>query len=112
MCYEWDGIKPDMVILGKALSGGSESLLMVKLGSSSRVTVYPVSCVLSSKEIMLCIKPGEHGSTYGGYVPGFLYLLYLQPLLDFYLLPTMSSLAPTSVFPSQDYACSRSNPKS
>ncbi|BEI83643.1 hypothetical protein CcaverHIS002_0402470 [Cutaneotrichosporon cavernicola] len=50
LCYEWDGIKPDMVILGKALSGG----------------MYPVSCVLSSKDIMLCIKPGEHGSTYGG----------------------------------------------
>ncbi|WVQ99514.1 ornithine-oxo-acid transaminase [Kwoniella sp. CBS 9459] len=50
LCYEWDNIKPDMVILGKALSGG----------------VYPVSCVLASKEIMLCIKPGEHGSTYGG----------------------------------------------
>jgi acetylornithine/succinyldiaminopimelate/putrescine aminotransferase len=28
--------------------------------------VYPVSCVMASKEIMLCIKPGEHGSTYGG----------------------------------------------
>ena len=28
--------------------------------------MYPVSCVLASKEIMLCIKPGEHGSTYGG----------------------------------------------
>ncbi|NXD32589.1 OAT aminotransferase, partial [Spelaeornis formosus] len=50
LCYEWDGIKPDMVILGKALSGG----------------MYPVSCVMSSKEVMLCIKPGEHGSTYGG----------------------------------------------
>lgn len=50
LCYEWDNIKPDMVILGKALSGG----------------MYPVSCVLASKEIMLCIKPGEHGSTYGG----------------------------------------------
>jgi ornithine--oxo-acid transaminase len=31
--------------------------------------VYPVSCVMASKEIMLTIKPGEHGSTYGGYVP-------------------------------------------
>ncbi|WRT66554.1 ornithine-oxo-acid transaminase [Kwoniella shivajii] len=50
LCYEWDGIKPDMVILGKALSGG----------------MYPVSCVMASKEIMLTIKPGEHGSTYGG----------------------------------------------
>lgn len=50
LCYEWDNIKPDMVILGKALSGG----------------MYPVSCVMASKEVMLCIKPGEHGSTYGG----------------------------------------------
>ena len=39
-----------MVLLGKALSGG----------------VIPVSCVLASKEIMLTIKPGEHGSTFGG----------------------------------------------
>ncbi|KAI9599629.1 ornithine aminotransferase [Syncephalis fuscata] len=44
------GIKPDIVTLGKALSGG----------------VYPVSAVLSSKEIMLCIEPGSHGSTFGG----------------------------------------------
>lgn len=50
LCYEHDGIKPDMVILGKALSGG----------------MYPVSCVMSSKEVMGCLKPGEHGSTYGG----------------------------------------------
>jgi ornithine--oxo-acid transaminase len=39
-----------MVTLGKAISGG----------------MYPVSCVLSSKEIMLVIEPGTHGSTYGG----------------------------------------------
>jgi ornithine--oxo-acid transaminase len=43
-------IKPDMVILGKALSGG----------------VMPVSAVLADDDIMLCIKPGEHGSTFGG----------------------------------------------
>ncbi|WP_010177539.1 ornithine--oxo-acid transaminase [Aquimarina agarilytica] len=43
-------IKPDIVILGKALSGG----------------VYPVSAVLANNEVMLCIQPGEHGSTYGG----------------------------------------------
>ncbi len=49
-CYEWDGIKPDMVILGKALSGG----------------VMPVSAVLANDDIMLNIHPGEHGSTYGG----------------------------------------------
>ncbi|MCE3259824.1 MAG: ornithine--oxo-acid transaminase [Bacteroidetes bacterium] len=45
-----DGVHPDILILGKALSGG----------------VYPVSAVLSNDEIMLCIKPGQHGSTYGG----------------------------------------------
>ena len=39
-----------MVLLGKAISGG----------------VLPLSCVLANKEIMLTIKPGEHGSTYGG----------------------------------------------
>jgi ornithine--oxo-acid transaminase len=50
LCSEWSGIKPDMVLLGKAISGG----------------MYPVSCVLSSKEIMLTIEPGTHGSTYGG----------------------------------------------
>ena len=44
------GIKPDILILGKALSGG----------------VYPVSAVLADNEIMLTIKPGEHGSTFGG----------------------------------------------
>jgi ornithine--oxo-acid transaminase len=44
------GIRPDMVILGKALSGG----------------VYPISAVLADDEIMLTIKPGQHGSTFGG----------------------------------------------
>jgi len=50
LACDWENVKPDVLILGKALAGG----------------VYPVSAVLSSKEIMLCIKPGEHGSTYGG----------------------------------------------
>ena len=50
LCHEWAGIKPDMVLLGKAISGG----------------MYPVSCVLGSKEVMLTIEPGTHGSTYGG----------------------------------------------
>jgi len=50
LCSEWSGIKPDLVTLGKAISGG----------------LYPVSCVLGSKEIMLTIEPGTHGSTYGG----------------------------------------------
>ncbi|KAI1180388.1 ornithine aminotransferase [Nemania sp. FL0916] len=50
LCSEWAGIKPDLVTLGKAISGG----------------MYPVSCVLGSKEIMLVVEPGTHGSTYGG----------------------------------------------
>lgn len=50
LAVNYDGVKPDMVILGKALSGGT----------------MPVSCVLGRDEVMLTIKPGEHGSTYGG----------------------------------------------
>lgn len=50
LCHEWSGIKPDLVLLGKALSGG----------------MYPVSSVLGSKDIMLTVEPGTHGSTYGG----------------------------------------------
>jgi len=50
ICCEHDGFKPDILILGKALSGG----------------VYPVSAVLARDEIMLTIKPGQHGSTFGG----------------------------------------------
>lgn len=50
LCSEWSGIKPDMVTLGKAISGG----------------MYPVSCVLGSNEVMMTIEPGTHGSTYGG----------------------------------------------
>jgi ornithine--oxo-acid transaminase len=50
LCHEWAGIKPDMVLLGKAISGG----------------MYPVSCVLGRKDIMLTVEPGTHGSTYGG----------------------------------------------
>jgi ornithine--oxo-acid transaminase len=45
-----ENVRPDIIILGKALSGG----------------VYPISAVLADDEIMLCIKPGEHGSTFGG----------------------------------------------
>lgn len=50
LCCDHFGFKPDILILGKALSGG----------------VMPVSAVLANNEIMLTIKPGEHGSTYGG----------------------------------------------
>jgi len=50
LCCDHEGVKPDILVLGKALSGG----------------VLPVSAVLCSLEIMSCIKAGEHGSTYGG----------------------------------------------
>jgi ornithine--oxo-acid transaminase len=50
LACDHEGVRPDILVLGKALSGG----------------VYPVSCVLADDEIMLTIKPGEHGSTYGG----------------------------------------------
>jgi ornithine--oxo-acid transaminase len=50
LACDHEGVHPDILILGKALSGGT----------------YPVSAVLANDEIMLCIKPGQHGSTYGG----------------------------------------------
>jgi ornithine--oxo-acid transaminase len=50
LAVDHEGVKADILILGKALSGG----------------VFPVSAVLADDDIMLCFKPGEHGSTYGG----------------------------------------------
>lgn len=50
ICCDHYGIRPDILVLGKALSGG----------------VYPVSAILADDDIMLTIKPGEHGSTFGG----------------------------------------------
>ncbi len=50
LCCDHAGVKPDILVLGKALSGG----------------VLPVSAVLSSDEVILNIKPGQHGSTFGG----------------------------------------------
>jgi ornithine--oxo-acid transaminase len=50
LATDFEDARPDILILGKAISGG----------------VYPVSAVLADDEVMLCIKPGEHGSTYGG----------------------------------------------
>ncbi|MBI9031267.1 ornithine--oxo-acid transaminase [bacterium] len=50
LACDYENVRPDILILGKAISGG----------------VYPVSAVLADKEIMLVIKPGQHGSTYGG----------------------------------------------
>ena len=49
-CYEYDGVKPDILIVGKALGGG----------------VFPVSGMLARKEIMDVFTPGDHGSTFGG----------------------------------------------
>ncbi|MBI4447962.1 ornithine--oxo-acid transaminase [Candidatus Woesearchaeota archaeon] len=49
-CYEYAHIKPDMLILGKALSGG----------------LYPISVMATSEEVMKVFTPGTHGSTYGG----------------------------------------------
>jgi ornithine--oxo-acid transaminase len=50
LCCDHEGIRPDVVLLGKAISGG----------------LLPVSVVLANKNIMEVIKPGQHGSTYGG----------------------------------------------
>ena len=50
LCCDHENVRPDILILGKALSGGT----------------YPVSAVLADDEIMLTIKPGQHGSTFGG----------------------------------------------
>ena len=50
LCCDHENVRPDILILGKALSGGT----------------MPVSAVLADDEIMLTIQPGEHGSTYGG----------------------------------------------
>jgi len=69
LCSEHDNVRPDVVLLGKALSGGGQ--LFTSTGSlrdNCFFTVYPVSAVLANRDIMLCIKPGEHGSTYGGCV--------------------------------------------
>jgi ornithine--oxo-acid transaminase len=49
-CCDHENVKPDLLILGKALGGG----------------VFPVSCVLGNDEVMLTLKPGQHGSTFGG----------------------------------------------
>jgi ornithine--oxo-acid transaminase len=50
LACNYEDVKPDILILGKALSGGT----------------MPISAVLADDDIMLCIKPGEHGSTFGG----------------------------------------------
>ncbi len=50
LATDYEIARPDILILGKALSGG----------------VFPVSAILADDKVMMCIKPGEHGSTYGG----------------------------------------------
>jgi len=50
LACDYENVRPDVVLLGKALSGG----------------VYPVSAVLADRDVMLCIRPGQHGSTFGG----------------------------------------------
>ena len=50
LAADHEGVKPDILILGKALSGGT----------------LPVAAILANDEVMMCIKPGQHGSTYGG----------------------------------------------
>jgi ornithine--oxo-acid transaminase len=50
LCCMHENVRPDILILGKALSGG----------------MMPISAVLADDDIMLCVKPGEHGSTFGG----------------------------------------------
>ena len=50
LATDYENAKPDILILGKALSGG----------------VFPVSAILANNDVMMCIKPGEHGSTFGG----------------------------------------------
>ncbi|MGE5357905.1 MAG: ornithine--oxo-acid transaminase, partial [Bacteroidales bacterium] len=49
-CHEWEGVHPDVIIIGKALAGG----------------FYPVSAILASREVMSVFHPGDHGSTFGG----------------------------------------------
>ena len=49
-CFQHEGVRPDIVIVGKALSGG----------------FYPVSAILADDPVMLVFKPGDHGSTFGG----------------------------------------------
>ncbi|MEW5304606.1 MAG: hypothetical protein WDW36_007206 [Sanguina aurantia] len=66
-CSDWDNVRPDILVLGKALSGG----------------LYPISAVLADDEVMLTIKRGQHGSTYGGNpVAARVGLAALQVLVD------------------------------
>lgn len=70
LACDHEGVRPDILILGKALSGG----------------VLPISAVLADDEIMLTIKPGEHGSTFGGFcLAGRVAVTALQVVKDEHL---------------------------
>ncbi|CAK5271232.1 unnamed protein product [Mycena citricolor] len=80
LACDYEDVRPDIILLGKALSGG----------------VYPVSAVLADKDIMLCIKPGEHGSTYGGNPLGCaVAITALQVLVDEQLSAKADALGET-----------------
>jgi ornithine--oxo-acid transaminase len=67
LACDHEGVRPDILILGKALSGG----------------VIPISAVLADDEIMLTIQPGEHGSTFGGFcLAGRVAIAALQVVKD------------------------------
>ncbi|XLT91044.1 hypothetical protein HN873_012719, partial [Arachis hypogaea] len=68
LACDWEEVRPDIVILGKALGGG----------------VFSVSAVLADKDVMLCIKPGEHGSTFG---KSLLPVLNFLKFYDYKVLP-------------------------
>jgi len=77
--FEWENVRPDGVIVGKALSGG----------------FYPVSAFLSSDEVMGVFKPGDHGSTFGGNPLGMAVAREaMQVLLDEKLVERSAKLGP------------------
>ncbi|MCK5730811.1 MAG: ornithine--oxo-acid transaminase [Draconibacterium sp.] len=77
LACDHENVRPDILILGKALSGG----------------MYPVSCVLADDEIMMTIKPGEHGSTYGGNpIAGKVAIAAMEVILDEKLVENSNSM--------------------
>jgi ornithine--oxo-acid transaminase len=77
--FEWEGIRPDAVIVGKALSGG----------------FYPVSAFLSNEEVMGVFHPGDHGSTFGGNPLGMAVAREaLRVLVDEKLIENSAELGP------------------
>jgi ornithine--oxo-acid transaminase len=74
-------VRPDIVCLGKALSGG----------------VFPVSAVLADDDVMLTIKPGEHGSTFGG-----------NPLAARVAIAALEGKSSESLAPDSDFPQTRS----